>query len=171
MPSWTTFLVYLITCLGFALAVPVEQFAGNITAGNVKGEGPYPYSLQIQLELVKDNRYVWTIFQGPSGVAVNPCGDSRFERVYHGAEGYYMADMDMNNPPNVRNYEPFPPYFDWRIDYRGHDDCLYHSDVRSASKFTCGDEYIIDCAKDTRYGQQVSCGKYPHFSAAWVCEF
>ncbi|KAG9193690.1 hypothetical protein G6011_03725 [Alternaria panax] len=126
--------------------------------GAVRGEGPYPYSLQIQLELVKENRYVWTIFQGPSGVAVNPCGDSRFERVYHGVKGYYMVDMDMNNPPYVRNYEPFAPYFDWQIDYRDHDDCLYHSYDRSAGKFTCGDEYIIDCVKDSRHGQQTFCG-------------
>ena len=67
----------------------------------------YPYSLQLHLSEVKEKYHVWDIFQGPSGVAVNPCGDSRFEKVYHGEPGWHTNLPDMDHPPFPQNYSPF----------------------------------------------------------------
>lgn len=125
MTSWITFLVGIIACLGFALAAPVEETASDVTPvsritietklhtdalkGVLRGQGPYPYSLQIQVSEVKPFYYVWDIFQGPSGIAVYPCGDTRFEKVYHGEPGWHTDKLDMVQPPFPQNYEPFVP--------------------------------------------------------------
>ncbi|KAI4636284.1 uncharacterized protein J4E88_005105 [Alternaria novae-zelandiae] len=168
MSSLITYLVWLFLGLGFVLAAPAEQFADHPTAG----QGPYPYSLQIQVEEVDTKYYVWDIFQGPSGVAVNPCGDTRFEKVYHGEPGWHTNKPDMDSPPYPQNYLPFVPEFEVPIEYGNRGDCAYHATGKDAGQFRCGDYYIIDCAKDPRYGQQVSCGNpRPRYAVAWYCEF
>ncbi|CAN9225732.1 unnamed protein product [Alternaria alternata] len=188
MTSWITFLVGIIACLGFALAAPVEETASDVTPvsritietklhtdalkGVLRGQGPYPYSLQIQVSEVKPFYYVWDIFQGPSGIAVYPCGDTRFEKVYHGEPGWHTDKLDMVQPPFPQNYEPFVPEFDVKIKYGNRNNCVYHATGVDPGQFHCGDEYIVDCKKDFRYGQQITCGNpRPRYAAAWVCEF
>ncbi|KAL1799492.1 hypothetical protein ACET3X_003529 [Alternaria dauci] len=150
MAPWITLLLGLVACLGFALAAPIEESASDVTPVILRGEGPYPYSLQIQVEEVKPFYYVWDIFQGPSGVAVNPCGDTRFEKVYHGEPGWHTDKPDMDRPPYPQNYAPFVPQFDVKIKYGNRNNCVYHATGTDAGQFRCGNEYIIDCKKDFR---------------------
>lgn len=92
----------------------------SIVLTKFKGQGPYPYSLQIQVEEVDTKYYVWDIFQGPSGVAVNPCGDTRFEKVYHGEPGWHTNKPDMDSPPYPQNYLPFVPEVSWLLSLDAH---------------------------------------------------
>lgn len=62
--------------------------------------------------------------------------------------------------------------FDVKIKYGNRNNCVYHATGVDPGQFHCGDEYIVDCKKDFRYGQQITCGNpRPRYAAAWVCEF
>ncbi|KAL1799491.1 hypothetical protein ACET3X_003528 [Alternaria dauci] len=64
----------------------------------------YPYSLQILLSVVPVRQYHWFIYQGPQGIAVDPCQDhdgqmpEGFKRVFYGTM-FNGKDDDINHPP------------------------------------------------------------------------
>ncbi|KAI4961030.1 hypothetical protein J4E86_000055 [Alternaria arbusti] len=105
MLNWLTSLVWLFACLSLVLAIPVDTLAGNVTSIARRDTASYPYSLQLILSKFPVRRYNWFIFQGPQGIAVDPCldpkDDPNFERVYFGRELAGEED-DIAHPP-------FPP--------------------------------------------------------------
>ena len=128
MLNLLTPLVWLLACLSLVSAVPVDTLAGNVTsiarrdtasvgssalltqscstlANEANYALQYPYSLQLILSKFPVRRYNWFIFQGPQGIAVDPClepkDDPNFERVYFGRELAGEED-DIAHPP-------FPP--------------------------------------------------------------
>jgi hypothetical protein len=52
-------------------------------------------------------------------------------------------------------------------------DCHYIGNGVDAGQFRCGDEYIIDCAKDPRYNEApFQCGgKGRYYHRGYNCEF
>jgi len=128
MLNWLTSLVWLLACPSLVLAVPVDTLAGNVTsiarrntasvclsalliqscstlANEANYALQYPYSLQLILSKFPVRRYNWFIFQGPQGIAVDPCldpkDDPNFDRVDFGRE-FAGEDDDIAHPP-------FPP--------------------------------------------------------------
>ncbi|KAI4682216.1 uncharacterized protein J4E88_005106 [Alternaria novae-zelandiae] len=170
MLNLLTSLVWLLACLSLVPAVPVDTLAGNVTSmarRDTANASPYPYSLQLILSKFPVRRYNWFIFQGPQGIAVDPCldpkDDPNFERVYFGRELAGEED-DIAHPP----FPPLSVYAD--IEYS--EDCHYIGSGVDAGQFRCGDYYIIDCAKDPRYNEATfRCPDGREYHRGYNCEF
>jgi hypothetical protein len=70
--------------------------------------GPYPNSVQILLRRIPGNYFTWEMWQGPQGVAVNPCGDTRFKSITPDSV-YFHRNEDYWHAPSV------PRAVSWRL--------------------------------------------------------
>ncbi|CAI9628923.1 unnamed protein product [Alternaria burnsii] len=169
-------LLWLLACLSCVSAVPVEVFASNDTSILRRGTTnalQYPYSLQLLLSVAGVHQYRWFIYQGPQGIAVDPCQDhdgqmpAEFKRVFYGS---MFQDED-----DAINHPPFPDRKVYtKIEYSNYDDCKYIGTGIDAGQFRCGDHYIIDCAKDPGYDEAtMKCDddQLPKFHRGYYCEF
>jgi hypothetical protein len=117
--------IWLFACLGYVFAVPVEISSGNnasvtkrdtlavslsahfvshniLTDTHIIKALQYPYSLQLHLSVIPVRQYSWFIFQGPQGIAVDPCQEydenNLFQQVFVGRT-FSNTDDALNHPP------------------------------------------------------------------------
>ncbi|KAH7064394.1 hypothetical protein BKA63DRAFT_172745 [Paraphoma chrysanthemicola] len=98
----------------------------------------YDYSLQL-LFYKNGNAYGWRMWQGPAGVSVNPCGDSRFTIPARSGGWETHRPLSLNNPPSPR------AGFDWPVKIEPLHNCRYESDSKAMTGglLVCGDRSLI----------------------------
>ncbi|KAF2029950.1 hypothetical protein EK21DRAFT_66679, partial [Setomelanomma holmii] len=96
----------------------------------------YQHSIQILWEKW-GNSYGWAGWQGPQGVPVWPCNDSRFKRIISGA-------YETHRPQAIIN----PPYpkagFNWPVEIGDWKDCRIETDGKSPGLLLCGNPWSLN---------------------------
>jgi hypothetical protein len=126
--------------------------------------------LQILLRFYKGPEseaiFEWFMFQGPRGVAVNPCGDGRFRKIVDGVR--------LTKNPDNWYAPPFPEAgLGWPVSIPPLKDCRYESSPRgdNPGQLKCGNYMIYDLLSDPERGQGTKqCGPYDWHSA-WYVEY
>jgi hypothetical protein len=137
-------------------------------------EPKWKHSLQILL-LKKLGRFTWYIYQGPSGIAVDPCNPGKFTAVVTG----YGADRQMNfqDPPFVREGAK------WDVNMEGWSErgyCRYEASADNPGHLVCDDFLDFPFSKDVgnTLDNEIICRKRPgkhtelwYFHRASVLEY
>jgi hypothetical protein len=139
--------------------------------------GKQTTSIQLQASMYA-NQFSWWGYRGPIGIAVNPCGDTRFQRmVWNQVDS--RPDLKIEDPPFVR------PGTLWILDlpeYKGSGRrCIYKaSDTDSdPGQVTCGIWLVMDFKADPenmKEHKSIVCGSdtayHNHaFHPAWLLEY
>jgi hypothetical protein len=125
-------------------------------------------SLQILL-FEQDGRHSWYMYQGPYGIAVNPCTGDGFKTLVVG----YDEDrqLDFNNPPYVSAGAK------WDVDIRY---CSYESRADNPGYLVCFGKEMVQFTKDAGNNEKgtIHCWKnsglktvHWWFHRAWVLEY
>ncbi|KAH7075074.1 hypothetical protein FB567DRAFT_583482 [Paraphoma chrysanthemicola] len=142
------------------LTLPTPLDPSNTTNPSV----PPTDSLQIFYNKY-GSAYRWYMFQGPRGIAVNPCGDTRFKMIV-------QAVPDIHNPPSFEN-PPFPSRgYRWNVQIPPLTDCRYESDPKgeSAGQLRCAG-LIYDFLPDPGRGEPAILCQEGGFKRAWYVEY
>jgi hypothetical protein len=192
-----TLLFWTACLLAFAFAAPVngisalnvhqvdilQRDAQNITTPDINVstetspetiEATLEGSIQIVFRQV-DDKFGWTVFQGPVGIAANPCGDNRFVQPKSSWGAFETRrPISINNPP-------FPHAgLKWSFEIPPLKDCRYESDPKDESPgwLICGDKSLIyDFSKDPSWDRDgvIECPKIGPiigtYHRAWYVEY
>jgi hypothetical protein len=144
----------------------------NIAAamGDVNAVGAgLQHSLQILL-FEQDGHHSWYMYQGPYGVAVNPCIGDGFKTVV--AKYDEGRQLDFNNPPYVSAGAK------WDVGDIGH--CRYESRADNPGYLVCYEKELAQFTKDAGNNEKgtIHCWKnsgvktvHWWFHRAWVLEY
>jgi hypothetical protein len=146
-------------------AIPTSMADINPVQGGVINTN----SIQILYRRTK-NRYDWVFFQGVQGVAVNPCGDSRFQlRSNNVQERRRPPSFDEPPVPSkgikVETF-PIPPFTK---------PCRYEAEGNGPGWLKCGDFLIYEFLPDPqRKDNTIKCGwedGSPEYKRAWYVDY
>jgi hypothetical protein len=145
--------------------------------GNVATEPHWQHSFQILFGRYQEV-YKWYLFQGPQGIAVNPCDYApQFKRVT--TEDDRRSGLSLDKPPFVGAGKT------WHVDIEGWSDkgdCRFEGQDGEMGHFVCGEpgrEFLdFPVSKDAGYDEgtfacwQRGKGRSRHYyHRAWVLEY
>jgi hypothetical protein len=111
--------------------------------------------------------YRWYMYQGPQGIPVNPCGDTRFKLIAH-------AVPEVRIPHSFED-PPFPSAgYKWPVSIPPLVDCRYESDPKgeSAGSLLCGDRSLIyPFLSDPGRAEATILCQDGQFKRAWYVEY
>ncbi|CAE7014987.1 hypothetical protein PTTW11_02732 [Pyrenophora teres f. teres] len=177
MVSWGTLLIAISLCLLASTSptpsawpdlqsVPINTTRILDSAYPTITMTPYEHSIQIIMQKI-GSRYWYMFWQGPSGVAVDPCGSTVFKPIHK--EGPYRYNYEPIYAP------PFPPEkMLFHVEFRGNPkECFYKSTGVDPGQLFCGDYMIMDFAQDPQYRDPVYICNNDGFEYArgYFCEY
>ncbi|KAF2820788.1 hypothetical protein CC86DRAFT_112050 [Ophiobolus disseminans] len=141
-------LLYL-TCLTAAIVNPPRVLARDLSPVNT--------SVQILYGQSNDGGYLWSVWYGPYGKAVNPCNAVPFlwscDRV--------AAEVEPANRTTNLYAPPFPPNSTWNgfLPAWLGDECHLQGYEESSPMLQCGSSLGLDFKKDPQFDDRVMyCG-------------
>jgi hypothetical protein len=149
---------------------PLTHITG---VSDVATEPNWKHSIQI-LFREYDGYMSWFVYQGPFGIAVNPCGDNRFAMIVKNhREKRNIKNLSLMEPPYVAEGTK------WNVELEGWADpgqCRYESASDDPGHLVCGDFFDYPVSKDAGYYRKnINCarGKWPDgtYHRAWVVEY
>jgi hypothetical protein len=126
------------------LSVKTEFASDELPVYKQEPEEP-KNSIQILVRSTDSKQFSWVAFQGPQGVAVNPCGDDRFWAFAN--EKFSAVDLqrssDIDHPPLISLNHI------WSVQIDGEYDCRYDS-TNGVGHLKCGDYLEYPFADDPK---------------------
>ncbi|KAH7080995.1 hypothetical protein FB567DRAFT_449112 [Paraphoma chrysanthemicola] len=112
------------------------------------------------------DNYAWSAFQGPQGIAVNPCGDRRFKT--------FAYRVPERHPGKSIEEVPYPRKgMKWPLKLDGQTDCQYESEENGPGAMKCGNYMVVPLRADWQKNTKTIKCKIEGFEAhrAWSEEF
>jgi hypothetical protein len=156
---------------GDNLSSPADT--GDVAVGGIGTEFQPKYSIQI-LIFEQDGKHSWFMYQGPYGVAVNPCWGDQFRTI--------VTKFPKNREINFQD----PPYVGqgvwWDVDFPGGPHCWFESRANDPGHLVCDGGLNLPFKKDAGNGGNAEgtyhCWKtrgikttHWWFHPAWVLEY
>ncbi|KAL6711674.1 hypothetical protein ACN47E_004608 [Coniothyrium glycines] len=151
------------SCLAALIAAEPRGPAARNINSTISARG-YQNSVQLIYSQSSTENY-WSVYKGPQGVAVNVCGDDRFQLIYPATAPH---TRELEQPPflaaDVKWFFPVAPGYDCQIVGTGQDPGQLRCDD--------GKTMMMDFYKDPRYdGSSVLCSDGVWYHHAWFAEF
>ena len=106
------------------------------------------HSIQIMVRETGSKQLSWVAFQGPQGVAVNPCDDDRFWAF----AAKHFSTEDLNDSSDIDHPSLISLGHKWPVSIDGERDCRYdYSDGTGDLK--CGGYLVYTFADDPQKGE------------------
>ncbi|KAH7347963.1 hypothetical protein BKA66DRAFT_432747, partial [Pyrenochaeta sp. MPI-SDFR-AT-0127] len=107
---------------------------------------PYKNSVQILYEQhIESSTHGWSVYFGPQGIPVNPCGAFPFSRLHHSV-GHVVQGSSIDQPP-------FPPKEIWKGLPNLYTDtsCEIKGSGSRLPTLECGNILVVDFKEDPGY--------------------
>jgi hypothetical protein len=151
---------------------PSKNVTSPAAIPNIDTEPVWKHSLQI-LFREYNGYFSWYMYQGPFGMPVNPCGDSRFSIIV-GNFRETRKGLSLMEPPMVGDGTKW--YVNTIEGWSDRDQCLYQAAASDPGHLVCGDFFDYPVSKDAGYySKPLRCvrGKWDDgtYHRAWVVEY